>query len=315
MDLLTNATSSIKLGVEDYLTGESDRMLSAVRNVHAGILLLYKEALRRKSPKNSGDVLVKAQMRPELDSAGELVFVGIGKKTVDVNQIRERFSGLGITTRWELLDKITEARNDLEHYIPKHSQAALEGLIANALTVIRDFVTRELGEDPLQVLGEATWQAMLDVSAVYEEELAACQGAKATIDWKSCALRGGIADLSCLECGSDLLRPTQVAGETILECSRCGVTESPDSYVPKAIKAALDGEAYSTMKNGGDEPFTACPECGEDTYVMSERKCALCQESAEHSCERCGCEIPASEMASSPLCGYCQYMQDKMLDE
>jgi hypothetical protein len=144
MDLLTNATSSIKLGVEDYLTGESDRMLSAVRNVHAGILLLYKEALRRKSPPNSSDVLVKAQMRPELDSAGELVFVGIGKKTVDVNQIRDRFSGLGITTRWELLDKITEARNDLEHYIPKHSQAALEGLIANALTVIRDFITREL---------------------------------------------------------------------------------------------------------------------------------------------------------------------------
>jgi hypothetical protein len=174
MDLLTNATSSIKLGVEDYQTGDSDRMLSAVRNVHAGILLLYKETLRRKSPPNSNDVLVKAQIRPELGASGEIVFVGLGKKTVDVNQIKERFTGLAIKTKWPLLDKITEARNDLEHYIPKHSQSTLEELIANAFTIIRDFVTRELREDPLQLLGEATWQARLEVSTVYEEELAAC---------------------------------------------------------------------------------------------------------------------------------------------
>ncbi len=72
MDLLTNATSSIRLGVEDYKSGDSDRMLSAVRNIHAGILLLYKEALRRKSPENTNDVLVKAQIRPELNSTGEM---------------------------------------------------------------------------------------------------------------------------------------------------------------------------------------------------------------------------------------------------
>src|SRR5207302_797982 len=155
--------------------GDSDRMLSAVRNIHAGVLLLYKEALRRKSPENSNDVLVKAQMRPEKDSSGKLIFVGFGKKTVDISQIKERFAGLGIQTNFTLLDKITEARNDLEHYIPKHSPAALEGLITNAFTIVRDFVTRELGEDPLQLLGEATWQAMLDVSTVYEEERASCE--------------------------------------------------------------------------------------------------------------------------------------------
>jgi hypothetical protein len=66
MDLLSNAISSIRLGVEDYRKGSSDRMLSSVRNLHAGVLLLYKEALRRKSPPDSNDVLVKAQIRPKL---------------------------------------------------------------------------------------------------------------------------------------------------------------------------------------------------------------------------------------------------------
>jgi hypothetical protein len=315
MDLLTNATTSIKLGVEDYLTGNSDRMLSAVRNIHAGVLLLYKEALRRRSPENSNDLLVKAQMRPEKDPSGKLIFVGVGKKTVDISQIKERFAGLGIQTNFALLDKITEARNDLEHYIPKHSQAALEGLITNAFMIVRDFVTRELGEDPLQLLGEATWQAMLDVATVYEEERTSCQTARDAVDWKSDALQEGVSELSCRDCGYDLLRPSEADGEVLLQCSRCGSVEYPDSYVLKAIKSALEDDAYSAMKDGGDDPYADCPECGQETYVMSEHKCALCQTEAQQDCERCGNDIPAGEMMSSPLCGYCQYMSDKMLAE
>ncbi len=315
MDLLTNATSSIRLGVEDFLAGSSDRMLSAVRNIHAGVLLLYKEALRRKSPDDSNDVLVKAQMRPKLDSSGILTFVGFGKKTVDIGQIKERFSGLGIQTDWALLDKITAARNDLEHYVPNHSQAALQGLMTNAFTIIRDFVTKELGEDPLQLLGEATWKAMLDVSTVYEEERASCEAAREAIDWESDALEEGVAELSCRDCGSDLLRPTNLNNEILLECSRCGSADSREAYVPRAIKLALEGDAYSAMKDGGDDPYASCPECGADAYVMSERRCALCHAEAQHDCERCGSDIPASEMGSSPMCGYCQYMYEKMLSE
>lgn len=90
MDLLTNAVQSIQLGVEDYGAGTPPRLLSAVRNIHAGILLLYKEALRRRSPEGSKDVLIKAKIVPSHDKDGQLVFLGAGKKTVDTRQIRER---------------------------------------------------------------------------------------------------------------------------------------------------------------------------------------------------------------------------------
>ncbi len=53
MDLLANAIESIRLGVEDYEDGSHPRLLSALRNIHAGILLLYKEALRRLSPQDT----------------------------------------------------------------------------------------------------------------------------------------------------------------------------------------------------------------------------------------------------------------------
>ena len=45
--LFTNAIETIQIGVEDLLRNDERRVLSAVRNVHAGVLLLCKEKLRR----------------------------------------------------------------------------------------------------------------------------------------------------------------------------------------------------------------------------------------------------------------------------
>lgn len=311
MDLLTNAVQSIQLGVEDYGSGSHPRLLSAVRNIHAGILLLYKEALRRKSLASSNDALIKAKIVPSLDPNGKVVFVGSGKKTVDTQQIRERFTALKIATDWTRLDNITEARNALEHYYPQLTQQALHGLITDAFLIIRSFVASELNDDPRKLLGDQTWQAMLDVSDVHAEERRECQVRLDKIKWVSDALKEGLPELTCDQCGSDLLRPVTTDGEVQLECSSCGKTESPDSYVPKAISSALDSEAYMAIKDGGVTPYVTCPECSNETYVVEEGRCALCEHEAEHTCIRCGNEIPPEELESSPLCGWCAHMSSK----
>ncbi|HEY1254262.1 MAG TPA: hypothetical protein VGF01_05750 [Terracidiphilus sp.] len=153
MDLLTNALDSIRLGIEDYQANTPSRLLSSVRNIHAGILLLYKESLRRLSPPNSGDALIKAKIIPVRDNTGAITFVGKGKKTVDAQQIRERFEGLGIKTDWTRLDRITEVRNDLEHYFAQLTQNSLQGLITDSFLIIRNFVSHELKDDPRALLG------------------------------------------------------------------------------------------------------------------------------------------------------------------
>ncbi|WP_219018032.1 hypothetical protein [Shewanella algae] len=55
MSLLNNAVESIQIGVEDFESSDARRVLSAVRNISAGILLLYKEKLRRMSPSDNKD--------------------------------------------------------------------------------------------------------------------------------------------------------------------------------------------------------------------------------------------------------------------
>jgi hypothetical protein len=312
MDLLTNAVESIQVGVEDYQVGTRPRLLSAVRNIHAGILLLYKEALRRESPKDSNDVLMMAKIVPSRDAKNAVVFVGEGKKTVDTQQIRERFEALGISTDWKRFDRINKVRNEVEHRHPDVDQKALHGLISDSFIVMSKFITDELDDDPLTLLGEETWQDMLEVAEVYQAEKQKCERLLAAVEWKSDALSEGVGGLTCRACGGDLLKPVENSfGEVILQCSSCAEEEIPESYVPKAIKSALSGEAYIAVKDGGDPPYVRCPECGEKAYVVDEWRCAVCQHEAEHKCGMCGNSILPEELDSSPLCGYCHYLINK----
>jgi hypothetical protein len=230
------------------------------------------------------------------------------------SRIRERFESLGISTAWKRFDSITKVRNEVEHYYTNTSKRALQGLIADAFIVVRNFVTVELQEDPLSLLGDETWQAMLEVNEVHEAERQECVAALKAFPWQSGTVEEGVLEITCSACSSDLIRPSN--GETkfhydmTLECRACGQTTSAESFVPDAVKSALGGAMYLSHTDGDETPYTICPECGAEAYIMEDERCALCHESAEHTCGRCGCSIPAEELGGS-LCGYCDHMMSK----
>lgn len=251
MDLLSNAIESIRLGVEDFQAGSQPRLMSAVRNIHAGVLLLYKEALRRLSPSDSADVLIKARIVPSLDSEGDVVFVGKGLKTADTQQIRERFEGLQISTDWKRFDAIASARNDVEHYYPKLNQHALQGVVASAFAIIRHFVAEELDAEPRELLGESTWQAMLTVAEVYEAEKRLCVDAIEGADWPADAVKSGLNAVTCSDCGSDLLQPGDRSPTwpcPVLICRSCGGSMEPDASVATAVHEALSRELHLAQR-------------------------------------------------------------------
>jgi hypothetical protein len=312
MDLLTNAIESIQVGIQDWETGTRPRLLSAVRNIHAGILLLFKEALVRLSSPSSHDVLVKAQYKPVMVN-GEIKLVGVGKKTVDVPKLKERFKEFGIAADWKLYDQIADVRNDVEHYFADVTHASLRGVIAAAFVLIREFMERELEEKPLELLGQPTWQTMLKAQELYALERADCDKLFEGLNWSSEALETGVRMIRCRICGSDLLRPdvTESHWDSTLTCRSCGDVRTGDEFIPGALEAALEVESWVAAKDGADDPIGECPSCDGQTYVMSEGACALCGESATQKCESCGTAIPANEMGSSPLCGWCDHMMSK----
>lgn len=233
---------------------------------------------------------------------------------MDTRQIQDRFKSLGISTDWKLLEQITNVRNDVEHYFPRLNQDAIASVLASAFLIIRQFAAGELGEEPRDLLGQETWDAMLDAAAVYNAERKECDDALAAVDWGSDSLETGVKQIRCSDCGSTLIRPADGSTsyyDTTLECRACGATQEPDSYIPEAVAAALASDAYLAMTDGGEAPYVECPSCALDAYVYTEGRCAHCGETATQECARCGSKIPAWEISCSPLCGYCDHLISK----
>jgi hypothetical protein len=311
MKLLNNAVVSIHIALQDCDAPQQERILSAVRNLHAGILLLFKEKLLRLSPPDSRDILLMAKTEFIKNADGKAIAVGAGRKTVDVKQIRERFQKLDVTTDWKRFEEISRLRNDIEHYFTNVSQDAMRAMISNTFLIIRNFVTEELDDDPQELLGEEAWQKMLAVSEVLEKERLACQEAITTIDWESDSLARAVSSLTCSECGSPLLLPMDKKRGADLRCRSCGEEETFDNYAPRALAEHFAAANHYAYKDGGDPVTITCPFCSEDGYIVAENSCVLCGESCETTCSFCGNEIPVEELSDGSMCGYCEYKLSK----
>lgn len=307
--ILKNAVQSIQIGVEDYKSSDPRRVLSATRNITAGVLLLFKEKLRQLSPSDSDEVLIKQRIQPEFDANGGVVFKGDGKKTVDVQQIEERFKSLGIDADWKNFKKIVDIRNNIEHYHTKESTGAIKELVAGSFLIIRDFVLKQLDCEPVELLGVETWSVLLDVAEVYEKELKECQEATEEVDWGSEAMAGMSTHLRCPKCQSALVKPLELdvrsAHAIEFSCSSCGHVAEVADMAEDALAEHFSWEIYMSVKDAEAPPLGPCPECGRETFVRQEDMCAACGESLTyHECVVCGESLGPEDQDSNGLCGY-----------
>ena len=311
MSIFQNAISSIEVALEDFSSGEKGRLLAAVRGLHSGILLLFKEKLHRLSPQGSNEVLIKQHILPRLGANGEVIFVGEGRKTVDVMQIKERFDSLGIQADWKRFEKMSRLRNDIEHYFTVSGRDTIRGLISDAFIIIRDFLANELKMDPKSAMRDAAWRTLLSVSEVFEREAADCRKRIESIDWESAELSDAILDVNCNSCGSKLVVPAGATKDDGLECRSCDEFELFEDCAERVLCSHLDWKNHVSLKDGAGEVLIRCPFCHRDGYVVEEEQCAICGESCRHTCDMCAGTVPSSELSDGNLCGYCDHMMSK----
>jgi hypothetical protein len=278
--ILQNAAQSIQVGVEDCRSEDPRRVLSAVRNITAGVLLLFKEKLRQLSPPGSNDVLLKQKSRIQRGEDGVIEMIGVGKKTVDVEQTSERFDDLGIKVDWTRVKAIVNARNEIEHHSTSLSPALLRSLIYNAFVVISDFITSNLDKEPLDLLGKETWTALLEQAEVFKAQLDDCIAQLEKIRWPTAVHERIASELRCGNCASELIRPSNPVEKDPLRlqfvCRACGSEMEYSEIVEAAVSESFAGEAYVAIKDGGDPPVEDCFECGKDTFVLEIGECMAC---------------------------------------
>ena len=251
MSILKNAIESIQVGIEDYQDGDERRSVSAVRNISAGILLLYKEKLCQLSPDKDKELLIRKDIRPIQNESGELSFEGRGKKTVDVQSIKERFSSLKVKVDWSRFDEINQLRNDLEHYYTSKSPDAVREVVSKSFLLIRNFITNELENDPQELIGDESWSVLLEVSDVYAKEELFCQETIHKIDWKYGSVRESLGHLRCPECHSSLIQAPYSDDNypcVNLNCRSCNNDFSIDEVIGQCIDDSLAGAAFIAVK-------------------------------------------------------------------
>lgn len=315
MSVLNNAVMSIQVGLEDLATGTPPRMLSSVRNLHAGVLLLLKACLLDLSPEGSDEVLLKQKIQPRRDDDGRLEFTGSGKKTVDVEEIKQRLTALGVQVDWKRIDRLTRERNNIEHYYPQVSDEAMRGLAVDVLVVIRGFTSDELGRDPRELFGDDAWEHLLKNKEVSDAERAACVAALRSVPWQSETLASACEDFPCPDCASRLWYPADPSAENddrSFQCRACGKALGEDEFVEQCLDEHCAYDAYRAIKDGGEDPLADCPNCFLHTYVVEEGACARCGYEREYTeCLRCSADIGIEEQELGGLCGYCAHVMGK----
>ncbi len=316
MSLLINAVESIQVGVEDYLMEDSRRYLSAVRNICAGILLLYKEKLRLLSPSHDEEILIKKDIRPSYDNEGNVIFIGKGKKTVDVQEIKDRFSNLKVKVAWKEFDDLNKLRNDIEHYYTDKSPDAVREIVAKSFILIRDFISEHLKEEPRLLLGDECWQTLLKTAEVYAAEQEICIKSLEQIDWKYQTLKNALKKIRCPACHSSLIKTIDEGEEegnyddsTLLLCSYCGEEFAFGNVVEQCLLDSLAEQIYRARKDGGEAPLGLCPGCVRNSYMIFEEHCAVCDYDGQEylECERCGTNLSFDDQWLGGYCSYCYY--------
>lgn len=317
MSILKNAIDSIAIGLEDSESTDERRIVSATRNIFAGILLLFKHKLCELSPEGSDEALIKQTVLPAMDGTGSVNWVGKGKKTVDFRNIEERFKSLNISVDWGKLYSINQYRNDIEHYYSPLTHESIQKLISDSFLIIRDFITDELGEDPRSLLGENSWKILVEINEVYEKEKKMCDESLERLNYFSEEILHALQEYNCEKCGSNLIETTDSgdATEAYFKCRACEHDVPYEEIVSDVLNDYYAGDAYLAAKDGGDPPVINCPSCYNATYVYHENICAACGYTANHKCGRCGGNIPAEEISDENFCGYCSYMIAKVMDE
>lgn len=326
MGILSNAVDSITLGLEDYGMPDPRRKMSATRNLFAGILLLFKYKLVLLSPDDSDEVLIKQKVLPTLDNnSDEIVWIGKGKKTVDVMSIQERFNSLKIKVDWSRIEAIQKYRNDIEHYHSIEEPLAVESMISNCFIVIRDFIKDELDWEPSELLGLESWNILLNVSEVYQKEKIACVEGLEGLSYDLGDIGEYIFDAFknavCPRCKSGLVTTLDPVGTEVIDAKFiCKSCDNPFDYevIGEFLSELYDVYSPWDFSHSSivDSNLTVCPSCSETAYFMNENMCAVCFSEFNTECMDCTAQIPVEEFTDEHRrCGYCAYKYDKMMRE
>ncbi len=306
--LLDNAIQSIEVGIEDFHEGSERRLVSSVRNVYAGLLLLAKTVLWQESPNSDGSLIFIHKKNKDGTFSRT-------NKTIDVKGIQEAFGDLGIDIDWTPLNAMQSYRNDIEHLFSTADPDGVKEQLGRALPLIETLMKDHLGIDPQSKFSKGCWDALLETKDFFEKVMASCIASFEDIEWDSEDVRFPAGNMRC-SCGSYLVAQEDAGQKDHqkmdLVCRKCGAHPDPEDALEAGLAEVTEVDSYIAIKDGGTQPIEMCPECGRDAFIIDIGVCVICNlEIGE--CAVCGYQIDVVEYNPDypGFCGSCAHRAAK----
>ena len=320
--LWKNTHDSLLLGVEDFALGEKDpkRYLSSVRNIFAGILLLFKCRILADDP--TGTRLSSKGICFFDDATGALLNKIQG--TLNVKEIKAYFdnNSISIELDHDYFNNIYRYRNDIEHAFDqtKIDVSVVKEYVAQSFLLVRSFSAKDLNI-PFGMLFLGKYAELVTTIAdAFVGEKTECETTFARLPWTDDKQKDVYLNYCCEKCGSNLI-DAESNGDLLefssFRCKNCGHTWSFNELC-KCVSADLGRENYIALKDGDVPPIAYCPSCSHETYYTTENICLYCGEQGPFRCSACDNEIPSEELSvyeDTKMCSWCVHSYEQFMEE
>ena len=302
--LRENARLSIDLGVEDYINGQSDsrRYVTALRNLYAGLLLLYKAHLAFLS-KDYECCIVRSRIDWEVDEDGAIKLKGLKPdcKTVDVAGILDALKKFKICFDRSALDRVGKYRNQVEHYFDPNGLRCevVRTHVVDLLKLVRDFTTHVMRIGPGQLFSAQARDVLIRDEQVVEKERAERREALGKLEWYEPFVKDIFFNITCPQCTSEFLFPEVQSGAAAnahFVCRTCSTVETYENLMSYYTDDIFIGEYEAHICTGGKETFVLnggtlweCPQCATIAFDTIHGVCLVCGHKGR--CVRCGAQI------------------------
>ena len=311
--ILENAANSIALGIEDIQTDDPKRALSAIRNFHAGVVLLGKACLLSRAESADPAIVLAARHKLVPDGRGNVRIEARGQATIDVGNLEDRFADFKLN--WVTGDAkmafrlLRGMRNAVEHSSHSHSQEDIKKAVGACYPIVSYFFNL-LGKNPADHLGES-WTFMAEQEQLYSKLIAECLDSLSKLPWVNYLVAD--APAACTACGLSLLKQSdpENSDPQMIDalCHGCGATYGTEDFIELLLGHNFFSDAYLAMTQGGEPAWTECPKCERETFVLAieEPTCFFCGYAPEKECRVCGQMLTPSVEADigGDLCQSC----------
>ena len=325
--LRENAKFSIDIGVEDYVQGQADsrRYVTALRNLYAGLLLLYKSHLAFLS-KDQECCIIRDKTDWEVAEDGSIKFKGLMAdcKTVDVNGILDAFDKFKISVDKSALGRVRKYRNQTEHLFDPDGirGEVVRTHVVDLLKLVRDFTTHVMKMNPKAMFSAQTLSVLVQDEQVVEKERAERAEALGKLEWYAPFVKDIFSDITCMKCHGEFLFPdvqSDSASNATFVCRTCGASDTYENLMSYYTDDVFIGEFESHIRTDDTGIFVLnagslweCPECSTIAFDTLHGICLVCGHKGQ--CIRCNGPITGEDMPAyvkSRLCNYCYHMSSK----